>query len=180
MIARTWHAVVPAARGDEYLDQVRKIELPTWCLRRTEGDTAHFQILTFWDDPATVTRVAGDDYEVYSDRTFDRRLESENTIARLWRGVVPIEKGDGYLRYLLDFGFRDYQTYTGNRGVHLLRRIDDAHAHFLLLSLWSSRRAIAAYAGDDIEQAQYYPYDLDCLVDPVRTVEHYDVLQARC
>ena len=33
-----------------------------------------------------------------------------------------------------------------------------------------------AYAGTDIEQAHYYPYDLECLIDPPRNVEHYEVL----
>jgi heme-degrading monooxygenase HmoA len=188
MIARTWHAMVPTAQGDGYLDRMLRIELPqylltpghraAWCLRRTEGRITHFQILTFWDDTAPITAFAGDDYEVYSDSSSDRHRDDENTVARVWRGVVPIEKGEAYLRYLLDFGFRDYQTYAGNRGVLLLRRTDEARAHFLLLSFWSSRQAIAAYAGADIEQAHYYQYDLECLVDPARTVEHYEVLSA--
>jgi heme-degrading monooxygenase HmoA len=78
------------------------------------------------------------------------------------------------LGYLVDFGFRDYQTYSGNRAVHLLRRT--ARVHFLLLSFWSSRQAVMAYAGTDIEQTHYYPYDLECLIDPPRNVEHYEVL----
>jgi heme-degrading monooxygenase HmoA len=146
--------------------------------RRTERDTTHFQILTLWDDTDALTHVPGDDYEVYSDSSPDRYWDLENTIARVWRGMVPIEKSDAYWRYLLDFGFRDYQAYIGNRGVQLLRRTDEALAHFLLLSFWSSRQAIAAYAGVDIEQAHYYPYDLECLVDPVRAVEHYEVWSA--
>jgi heme-degrading monooxygenase HmoA len=188
MIARTWHLVVPAAQSDAYLDLMRRIELPNylltrgnraaWCLRRTEGNRTHVQILTFWDDTAAITHLAGDDYEVYSDHSFDRHRDDENTIARVWRGVVSIGKGEAYTRYLLDVGFRDYQTYAGHRGVQLLRRTGEAQAHFLLVSFWSSRQAIAAYAGADSEQAHYYPYDLECLVNPARTVEHYDVLSA--
>jgi heme-degrading monooxygenase HmoA len=187
MIARTWHVVVPAAQSDEYLDLMR-IELPkylltrghraAWCLRRTKGNTTQFQILTFWDDTAAIAHLAGDDYEVYSDTSSDRHRDDENTIARIWRGVVPVEKGEAYSRYLRDFGFRDYQASTGNRGVQLLRRTDAAQAHFLLVSFWSSRQAIAAYAGADMERAHYYPYDLECLVNPARTVEHYEVLSA--
>jgi heme-degrading monooxygenase HmoA len=188
MIARTWHVVVPAAQSDAYLDLMRRIELPkylltrghraAWCLRRTEGNTTQFQILTFWDDTAAIAHLAGDDYEVYSDTSSDRHRDDENTIARIWRGVVPVEKGEAYSRYLRDFGFRDYQASTGNRGVQLLRRTDAAQAHFLLVSFWSSRQAIAAYAGADMERAHYYPYDPECLVNPARTVEHYEVLSA--
>ena len=98
-------------------------------------------------------------------------------IARVWRGVVPIEKGEAYFRYLAGFGFRDYQTYAGNRGIHLLRRAEQARMHFLFLSFWESREAIVAYAGADIAKAHYYAYDLECLIDPAPNVEHYEVCQ---
>lgn len=177
-----------------------------WCLYRTEGDVTHFQMLTFWDDTDAIKRFAGDDYslakyyifdpsyllemetcvhhyEVYSYSSPDPSVPTrgsswgdENMIARVWRGVVPIEKAEAYLRYLVDFGFRDYQSYPGNRAVHLLRRTEEARVHFFLLSFWNSREAIMAYAGADIEQAHYYPYDLECLIDPARNVEHYEVL----
>jgi heme-degrading monooxygenase HmoA len=64
----------------------------------------------------------------------------------------------------------------GNRGVQMLRRREGAHVHFLLLSLWISREAIKAYAGPDIERAHYYPYDLECLIDPEPRVAHYEVV----
>ncbi len=97
-------------------------------------------------------------------------------IARVWHGVVPSEKADDYAQYLAGFGVRDYQAVPGNRGVQVLRRSEGVHVHFLLLSLWSSREAIQAYAGPDIERAHYYPYDLQCLVDPEPRVAHYEVV----
>jgi heme-degrading monooxygenase HmoA len=97
-------------------------------------------------------------------------------IARIWRGIVPLEKAEGYARYLADFGVRDYQAYPGNRGVHLLRRGEGARVHFLLVSFWDSRESLLVYAGPDIERAHYYEYDLECLIDPVPSVEHYEVL----
>ena len=97
-------------------------------------------------------------------------------IARLWHGVVSSEKADAYGQYLAGFGVRDYESVPGSRGVKVLRRSECAHVHFLLLSLWSSREAIEAYAGPDIEQAHYYPYDLECLVDPEPRVAHYEVV----
>jgi heme-degrading monooxygenase HmoA len=162
-------------------------------------------MLTFWDDTDAIKRFAGDDYsmakyydfdsdyliemephvrhhEVYSNSSPDpfrptpgRSGEEENTIARVWRGIVPIEKAEAYFRYLTDFGFRDYQTYVGNHGVHLLRRTEEARMHFLLLSFWESRQAIEAYTGADIAKAHYYAYDLECLIDPPLNVEHYEV-----
>jgi heme-degrading monooxygenase HmoA len=101
-------------------------------------------------------------------------------IARVWHGVVPAEKAEGYARYLAesDRGVRDYQAIRGNRGVTLLRRTDQHRVHFLLISLWDSEEAIRKYAGPDIERAQYFDYDRECLVDPEPTVSHYEVLVA--
>lgn len=97
-------------------------------------------------------------------------------IARVWRGVVPVEKAEAYLSYLSDFGFRDYEKYAGHRGSYLLQRKEEERVHILLLSFWESREAIVAYAGEDIERAHYYAYDLECLIDPSRSVGHYEVL----
>src|SRR5512134_1289714 len=104
------------------------------------------------------------------------REAAVHMIARVWHGVVAREKADDYARYLAGFGVRDYQARPGNRGVQLLRREDGPLVHFVLLSLWTSREAIAAYAGADIERAHYYPYDLECLVDPEPGVTHYEVV----
>ena len=99
-------------------------------------------------------------------------------VTRIWHGVVPIEKADAYGRYLADDdrGIRDYQKLPGNRGVTLLRRPDGDRVHFLLISYWDSREAIAAYAGADIEKAQYFAFDRECLLDAEPNVAHYDVL----
>src|SRR5260370_1320967 len=128
-----------------------------------------------WRPASGTTRCTQIARPIHSDQIVAAVRET-NTIARVWRGVVPIEKAEAYLRYLVDFGFRDYQTSSGNRAVHLLRRTEAARVHFLLLSFWSSRQAIMAYAGTDIEQAHYYPCDLECLIDPPSHVEHYEVL----
>jgi heme-degrading monooxygenase HmoA len=102
-------------------------------------------------------------------------------IARVWHGVVPTDKAEGYARYLSDSerGVRDYQDTPGNRGVCLLRRTSGDVVHFLLVSFWDSGEAIRAYAGPDIERARYFPYDLECLVDPETEVQHYEVLVRR-
>lgn len=99
-------------------------------------------------------------------------------IARVWHGVVPIEKADGYAEYLADsdLGVRAYQAIPGNRGVSLLRRVEGNRAHFLLISFWESEEAVREYTGPDIEGARYFRYDLECLLEPERNVAHYEVL----
>jgi len=99
-------------------------------------------------------------------------------IARVWRGTVSAEKQKEYLSYLAGFGFEDYQKYPGFAGAYLLHRSEQDRVHILFVSLWSSRQAIADYAGEPIEKAHYYAYDLTCLIDPVPTVEHYEVTAA--
>ncbi len=101
-------------------------------------------------------------------------------IARVWHGVVSLEKADGHGEYLTgsDLGVRDYQRTPGNRGACLFQRVEGDRVHFLLISLWESREAIKGYAGPDIERARYFPYDRECLVEPEPTVTHYEVLVA--
>ena len=99
-------------------------------------------------------------------------------IARVWHGVVPVDKADAYERYLAesDRGVRDYLRVPGNRGVTLMRRTEGDRVHFLLISTWDGRESIAAYAGSDIDLAQYFAFDLECLISPEPHVQHYEVV----
>ena len=99
-------------------------------------------------------------------------------IARVWHGVVPVEKADGYARYLADSdrGVGAYRAIRGNRGVSLMRRAEGNLVHFLLISFWDSESAIREYAGPDIDRAQYFEYDRECLLDPELSVTHYEVV----
>jgi hypothetical protein len=82
MIARIWHGIVPAAKGEEYLDRMRKVALPDYksiegnccalCLYRVEGDIAHFDMLTLWKDIDSIKRFAGEDYQIAKYYDFDR------------------------------------------------------------------------------------------------------------
>lgn len=99
-------------------------------------------------------------------------------IARFWHGAVPQSQADAYLAYLNQTGVPDYQATPGNRGVYVLRRDENGLAHFLLLSLWDSLDSIAAFAGDDVDQARYYPQDQAYLIELEPNVTHYDVLVA--
>ena len=97
-------------------------------------------------------------------------------IARTWRGRVPAEKADAYYQYLLETGVGEYKATEGNRGVHVLRRVEGDEAHFVLLTFWESWEAIKKFAGDDPERAKYYPEDAEYLLELEPTVTHYEVL----
>lgn len=97
-------------------------------------------------------------------------------IARTWHGRVRATDADAYHAYLLRTGVADLRATPGNRGVYVLRRIEGEEAHFVLMSLWDSRDAIRAFAGEDIERARYYPEDATYLLELEPTVTHYDVM----
>jgi heme-degrading monooxygenase HmoA len=73
MIARTWHGMVPAARADDYMAYLERTGLPdyratpgnrgVWVLRRTEGDRAHFLLVSLWESMDAIRAFAGDDVE---------------------------------------------------------------------------------------------------------------------
>lgn len=96
-------------------------------------------------------------------------------IARLWRGETASTHFDEYLRFLERTGIPDYRATPGNLGVQVLRRIDGDRAVFLLISYWESFDAIKRFAGDDVEQAVFYPEDDDYLLERGPRVEHFEV-----
>jgi hypothetical protein len=73
MIARIWRGAVPAAKAEAYQTLMREVALAdyratpgnlgAWCLHRVEGDTAHFEMLTFWTDLEAIKGFAGEEVE---------------------------------------------------------------------------------------------------------------------
>jgi heme-degrading monooxygenase HmoA len=96
-------------------------------------------------------------------------------IARIWRGIAPKEKADGYLAYLDQTGLVDYAKTPGNRGVTVLRRDQGEHCEIMLISLWDSMKAVRAFAGENPEKAVYYPEDEQYLSQMEPLVRHYEV-----
>ena len=99
-------------------------------------------------------------------------------IVRSWHGITKATQADEYLDFLVKRAIPDYQSTAGNRGVTILRRIQGAETHFLILTLWESRAAIEAFAGADIEKAKYYDEDRAFLLEFEPAVTHYEVCAA--
>jgi len=97
-------------------------------------------------------------------------------IARTWRGAVRAEDADAYLEYLEATGLKEYRDIPGNRGVLALRRIEGERCEYLIVSLWDSLDAVERFAGEDLEQAVFYPEDDRFLVDRALTSTHYEVV----
>lgn len=96
-------------------------------------------------------------------------------IARIWHGMTRAADADAYLRFLQERALPDYRSVAGNRGAYILHRIAGDRAHFLTFTFWESRAAIAAFAGENIETAKYYPEDRNFLLEFEPTVTHYEV-----
>jgi len=96
-------------------------------------------------------------------------------IARTWRGVVRRGDAEAYARYIRDTGFGEYARTPGNRGAWMLRRDEGEETEFITLSLWESRDAIRAFAGEDIEAAVLYPEDEQYLIGE-SSITHHDVV----
>lgn len=91
-IARTWHGVTTAAKADEYLHLMLTVAIPDYrsilgnrgvhVMRRFEGDTAHFLLLTFWESEEAIRQFAGDDIAKAKYYDFDASylLELEPTV----------------------------------------------------------------------------------------------------
>jgi heme-degrading monooxygenase HmoA len=97
-------------------------------------------------------------------------------IARIWRGVVRRDDAEAYVNYIVNTGMAEYQSTPGNQGAWMLRRDDGDRSEIVTFSLWNSRDSIRAFAGDDIDQAVFYPEDDHFLLERDLTVRHYDVV----
>ena len=97
-------------------------------------------------------------------------------IARLWRGWTAAEDADSYVEYLNRTGMTEYRRTAGNRGAWILHRPQGDRVEFVTLSFWNSLDAVRGFAGDDVEQAVFYPEDDRFLVDRERHVHHYELL----
>ena len=97
-------------------------------------------------------------------------------IARIWRGAVSREDADAYADYIANTGMAEYRSTPGNQGAWMLRRDDGDRSEIITFSLWDSPDSIRAFAGDDIDQAVFYPEDDRFLIERDRTVRHYEVV----
>jgi hypothetical protein len=108
MIARIWHGIVPVLKGDAYLELMRTVALPeylatagnrgAWCLRRTEAEVTHFEMLTFWEDTDAIKRFAGDDYIMAKYYDFDPgyliEMKANVRHYEIYPGVLPDQSSE--------------------------------------------------------------------------------------
>ena len=74
MIVRLWHGRTNISKADEYAEFMKERAAPDYgsidglkklyFLRRTDGDVAHFLLITLWDSMKSVKKFAGEHPEV--------------------------------------------------------------------------------------------------------------------
>jgi heme-degrading monooxygenase HmoA len=97
-------------------------------------------------------------------------------IARMWRGAVRTADADEYAGYIGGTGMKEYTEVPGNRGAWMLRRELGELTEFVTVSHWDDVDAIKAFAGEDYEQAKYYPEDERFLVEHDDVVRHWEIV----
>ena len=97
-------------------------------------------------------------------------------IVRMWHGRVPTSKAQAYRAFLNERAIPDYQSVEGNLSVHILERIDGEICHFITMTFWENLEVIRGFAGDNTEEAKYYPEDKEFLLEFEPGVVHYEVV----
>ena len=81
-------------------------------------------------------------------------------IMRKWTGRIRTADRDEYVRYIEDTGLHDYGSTPGNLGYEMLvRDLPDGSSEVTTTSWWQDLVSIAAFAGENIDLARYYPED---------------------
>jgi heme-degrading monooxygenase HmoA len=97
-------------------------------------------------------------------------------VIRIWEGVTPADKVDGYLEHLEGQGLKQIAATDGNRGMYLGRRIVEDRAEWILVTAWDSMEAVEAFAGPEPEKAVYQAEDKDFLLELTPFAKHYEVV----
>ena len=98
-------------------------------------------------------------------------------ILRSWRGAVRPGDAERYLAHQSETGVRDYRETAGNRGVLVLSRPRGDLVEVITLTLWDSLDAVRRFAGDDHEQARFYPGDDELLAEKDLHADHWEVVE---
>jgi hypothetical protein len=76
---------------------------------------------------------------------------------------------------IICFRLEAYRSAPGNLGACIaVRDLDDERAEIVTLSWWKDNQSIAAFAGNEIDRARYFPEDGRYLLTRPATVQHYE------
>lgn len=96
-------------------------------------------------------------------------------IARTWRGRATAANAPAYVKHFTETVAPQLAALPGHRGAYLLRRETGDEVELIALTLWESRAAIEAFAGNDIGRAHVEPQARAVLKAFDDFAEHYEV-----
>ena len=103
--------------------------------------------------------------------------EMAGAVARQWTGVAKPGRADDYLQHLRHETLPALRRLAGFVHVIVMRREVGDGTEFQVVTVWSSRDAIQAFAGKDIETAVVPPAAQALLVRYDERVVHYTIAQ---
>jgi len=96
-------------------------------------------------------------------------------VVRMWHGRVDSSKSDEYAEFMKQRAAPDYSSVDGLQKLLFLRKDEEDVAHFLLVSYWDSMESVKRFAGEEPENAKYYPEDDHFLLEKEKLSALYEV-----
>lgn len=96
-------------------------------------------------------------------------------IARIWEGRTTIEHSALYRKIIVERDIPNYKNAKGFVKLTFLKRIENDHCHFKLITFWEGLDAVKDFAGANPEIAVSYTEDEKYVIDFPGSVHHYDI-----
>lgn len=97
-------------------------------------------------------------------------------VARVWRAAARPDDVPKYLHVFREQVAPELQALAGFLGATVLTAPRDALVDIVVTTRWTSRAAIEAFAGADLERAVIEPEALAVLADHDDRVRHFDIV----
>ena len=98
-------------------------------------------------------------------------------ISRHWRGLSKPERAEAYVEHLQSETFPAIRKISGFVSASILRRQTERGVEFLVVTQWSSMKAIREFAGTEAETAVMPPSVRGMMLEYDHVVRHYEVVE---
>ena len=95
-------------------------------------------------------------------------------ITRIWHGKTKKEYADTYKQYVTDTGIKEYLETEGNMDIQIWQKVENDIAHIWTVTQWKDFDSIKKFAGEDFQNAKYYPQDKNYLLELEPHADHYN------
>ena len=96
-------------------------------------------------------------------------------ISRQWKGIIKVDAHNDYISFLKEKVFQKARQLPGFINVYVYKRALSRAYEFLIVTEWTDRESIKAFAGEDIEKAMVPQEAKQMMISYDKTVLHYEV-----